>query len=315
MKQPLHFLRSLVAPLMVGAYAVWALTAELSMLKVIITGLAIQAVTYSTALLRDDWAIAVEQQRTLSKSGSFPKLAIWGAMLSLNLYTLALAISLIPQVWAGQVMLWLLALTDGIVLSSATLLMLVRSNIRRPVANIAQHEFAVVNTIAEKPVLRTRNVRWCTTWYGWDSEHRMAFMAHFDRPASAKNITPIVDEMLKHVSPGATLHTVVEGGYRSPLFGLGLFKLLNLSYNTRQALRASIQSESRLTLSLTDGAYTIDGARARFKKGLPVAYGRWGRDMSLHTDTHMVTYELLTGDLHPRRSFLSKPMLRSEKIG
>lgn len=314
MKRSFYLPLSVLFSFAAGVYVVLSLSLELSVTKVVITGIAIQLVTYFAALLRDDLTLAEKQQRTLRDSRLFLQIAIVGSTLGMGLFTLGMAISFIPHPWAGVATTMLLGVTDSIVVIASVLLVTVNGNILRPVANIAQHEYAVVGTSTVEPVLRTRNVRWCTAWYGWDSEHRVAFMAHFDRPASARDIKPIVDEILQHVSPGATLHTVVEGGYRTRLFGWRLLRVLNLSYNTRQTLKAALNEESRLSITLIEGAYTLDGAHARHKTGLPSSHGRFARDISLHTDTYTVSYELLTGDKLPKRPFMRQPMLKSDKI-
>ena len=306
---------SLAYSLAGGAYVVLALTLELASTKVVITGLAVLTVTYFAVLMRDDWELAVKQQRTILPLQRSLQIAIASSCVGMGLFTLGIAISFIPAQWASVTAYSLLLATDAVVVVAGTLLVAVRGGIVRPMANIAQHEFAVVGTgSSSKPVLRTRNVRWCTTWYGWDSEHRVAFMAHFDRPASARVIAPMIDEILLHVPPGTRIQSVVEGGYRTWLFGWPLLSVFSLSYNTRKTLKAAISNDSRLTIDIRDGAYTLDWARPRFKVGHPPHHGRLSRDISLHTSCHDVSHELLAGDKLPNQPFLFKPMLRSDKI-
>lgn len=53
---------------------------------------------------------------------------------------------------------------------------------KNSIANVLQHQFAVVNSQSDHTYLGTKGIRWCTGLYGWDKTNEVSFMCHFDHP-------------------------------------------------------------------------------------------------------------------------------------
>lgn len=296
------------------AWAIWCLDAPITPVRVIITGLAVACLVYTAAIYSADYRLARQQQRPVRVGPHVVSGVTSLPITAMLLYVLAIVIGYIPHETATLIGSGVLAGVDLTVLFCTAMLLRVRRAVDRPKANIAQHEYAVIDTTETSQPLRTRNVGPCTTWYGWDSDHRLAFMAHFDRPKSAKDISKMVDEMLAIVPAGTVIHSTLEGGYRTPLFRLPLLTKFEYSTNTRQSLIAAAARETRLQINVTEGAYTLDGALPWFKRAFPPSHSRLSIDLSLAPGTGEVSYERLCGVRHPKGGFLSKPILRSNNV-
>lgn len=156
-----------------------------------------------------------------------------------------------------------------------------------PLSNIAQHEYAVVPIEPTAPILRTRNVGPCTAWYGWDSKRRVAFLAHFDTPCSARSVPNIIRELRKHTPPGTHFVTRLEGG----LFLTFLYSLL-----TRSAIKKAAHGQKDVTFEF----YRWE------------SFNRWvSRDISLRPFTGEVSYAKLAGAKHRKGLlWLFQPMVK-----
>lgn len=106
----------------------------------------------------------------------------------------------------------------------------------------------------------------------------------------------------------------VQGGYRLPCSGLPLLTKGCYSSNTRRQLKEATASEPRLQFQVTDNAFSADGALPWFKKGIPTGHSRLAIDVSLTPATQTISHEKLCGDKHPGRPFMTKPMLRTDKL-
>lgn len=145
-----------------------------------------------------------------------------------------------------------------------------------PLSNIAQHQFMVVPIERDAPILRTRNVGPCTAWYGWDTKRRVAFLAHFDTPFSARSVSTVIDALRCHVPPDAHFETRLEGG----LMITAWYSIL-----TRRAIKKAARGQHGLTFDFTD-----------YK-----THNGWvARDISLRPFTAGVSYRRLAGAKHPK---------------
>lgn len=153
------------------------------------------------------------------------------------------------------------------------------------IANVLQHQFAVLKGMSEEGYLATKGVWICTAWYGWDKKNDVVFIAHFDRPFSADSVPCILEAIKDKVPDDHQFESVLIGGKRrwwSP--------------KTRRKIQAFVDNQSTLNI-------TIDP--------VPIEKGAFKRkDITLMDSSGTVSFDKLKGDAHPKGfiGWFFKPM-------
>jgi len=107
--------------------------------------------------------------------------------------------------------------------------------------NVRQHQYGVLASGKSIKYLSTKGIWICTGWYGWDSKNEVAFLCHFDHPASALSVLRILKEVRKMVPEDHHFETTLIGGK-------GWF----WSRWTRQCIKDLALGQTRLNVSINE---------------------------------------------------------------
>ncbi len=67
---------------------------------------------------------------------------------------------------------------------------------------------------SDKFILATTHIRWCTGFYGFDEDHSVGFLAHFDWPLSESAIGKMFAELERLVGGRPRIKCFVVGGWK-----------------------------------------------------------------------------------------------------
>lgn len=83
---------------------------------------------------------------------------------------------------------------------------------------VLQHEWEVSTIASGKYILGTTHVRWCTAFYGYDVDHTIGFLAHFDWPFSERAIPQIFSEIEAQSKGKPQIKCFLIGGWNYSLY-------------------------------------------------------------------------------------------------